>query len=196
MDKHSLITFFNQMAGEWDQRYTTYPQERLETLISLCGMPQGARILDAGCGTGVLFQPLLAHKPSHLLGVDFSAQMLAQARKKIVDPCIELCCEDIMEISGQEFDYAILCNSFQFFENRGSLIRQMHHLLVSEGRLMICCPQSRVSVNELCLTNTTQLFMPLPTAMTLAKTLTPYFDVDLVLDTSNFYAVSGIRRFV
>ena len=41
-------------------------------------IPEGARVLELGCGTGDL---LAALKPSFGVGVDFSAGMIAQARK-------------------------------------------------------------------------------------------------------------------
>jgi SAM-dependent methyltransferase len=41
-------------------------------------IPEGARVLELGCGTGHL---LAALKPSYGVGVDFSEAMFAEARK-------------------------------------------------------------------------------------------------------------------
>ena len=97
-----------------------------------------------------------------------------------------------MELSDGEFDLAVVYSAFPHFENRGSLIRQLHHLLLPGGRVMICHSQGRSEINALHQGRAPGLSMPLPAAQTLAHTLAPCFDVDLAVDTPALYAVSGV----
>ena len=60
---------------KWLARAAFFHQEDLRYLKFL--IPEGARVLELGCGTGDL---LAALKPSFGVGVDFSAGMIAQAR--------------------------------------------------------------------------------------------------------------------
>src|SRR6266516_7452567 len=62
--------------GQWLARAAFFHQEDLRYLEFL--IPEGARVLELGCGTGDL---LAALKPSFGVGVDFSAGMIAQASK-------------------------------------------------------------------------------------------------------------------
>lgn len=193
MDKSSQIAYFDSVATEWDTLMPLDPA-RLRTLLGLCEIPAGARVLDVGCGTAAFAPLLLEKEPSSVLCVDFSERMLEQARERCADPRVELRRCDVMELGGEEFDCAIILGSFIYFENRGSLLRQMRHLLVPGGRLMICHAQGRTTVNSHHAANAAQLAMPLPAAHILSSSLDQNFDVDMVVDTPSLYAVSGLRR--
>src|SRR5262249_43133235 len=60
----------------WVERAAFFHAEDLLYLKFL--IPEGARVLELGCGTGDL---LAALRPSFGVGVDFSEAMVAQARK-------------------------------------------------------------------------------------------------------------------
>lgn len=58
--------------------------EELLTTIVRCLPPHATRILELGCGTGELSQPVLHHCPqATLVAVDYSPRMLAQAQLKL-----------------------------------------------------------------------------------------------------------------
>src|SRR5215468_5829519 len=61
---------------QWLARSAFFHQEDLLYLKFL--IPEGARVLELGCGTGDV---LAALKPSFGVGVDFSAGMISQARQ-------------------------------------------------------------------------------------------------------------------
>lgn len=192
MDKPSLISYFNEMADRWDTLNPLH-SGKLRCFTELCDLKEGARVLDIGSGTGNLEPFLLEKNPSRVLAVDFSSEMIRIAKEKCSDPRVEFRCADIMEISGEEFDCAIVCGAFPLFENRGSIVRQLHHLLAPGGRAIICHPLGRSKVNLNHTSNSLQLTTPMPAAKTLTISLSPYFDVDTQVDTSDLYIVSGVR---
>src|ERR1700755_899345 len=61
---------------QWRYRARFFTQED-ETYLRFL-IPEGARVLEIGCGTG---DTLAALKPSYGVGVDFSAGMIGEARK-------------------------------------------------------------------------------------------------------------------
>lgn len=193
MDKLSQISFFNQTAQEWDTLFPTN-HAKLRCITELCDIKPGADILDAACGTGRFLPFLLDTNPNSILAVDFSGKMLEQAQNRCRDNRVAFQCCDIMEITDQAFDYAILLNAFVYFENRGSLIRQLHHLLSPQGRLMICHDMGRSEINSKHQANSNQLAMPLPAANILSRSIEPYFDIDMVIDSDGLYAISGIKK--
>lgn len=166
--------------------------DKLRCFVTLCGLDAGARVLDVGCGEGVLTPFLLDRTPKRVLGVDLDSAKIEEARGRYPDSPAEFLCGDVMTLEETGFDCAILYNCFTEFENRGSLTRQMNHLLGSGGRLMICHSQGRHQVN---LGNSgVPVAVPLPAAKTLATTLSQYFEIDMLADAPGIYLVSGIRR--
>src|SRR5205814_2006896 len=65
---------------QWLARSAFFHHEDLLYLKFL--IPEGARVLELGCGTGDV---LAALKPSFGVGVDFSKEMIAQARRSFPD---------------------------------------------------------------------------------------------------------------
>lgn len=67
-------------------------------------VPPGRKVLELGCGTGDLLASL---EPSRGLGVDFSPEMTALARKK--HPGLEFLEQDVHDLDpGEKFDVVIL----------------------------------------------------------------------------------------
>ena len=67
-------------AAEYDAKHA-FVYEKAKGLVELLALKAGERILDLGCGTGVLTAEI-ASRGAEVLGVDRSAEMIAQARKK------------------------------------------------------------------------------------------------------------------
>jgi 2-polyprenyl-3-methyl-5-hydroxy-6-metoxy-1,4-benzoquinol methylase len=72
---------FNGLAANYERYRIGYSSELLDGLESL-GLRRGANVLDAGCGTGISIEPLLARGMT-VTGLDPSAQMLAVARTAV-----------------------------------------------------------------------------------------------------------------
>lgn len=192
MDKLSLIDYFDQIAPRWDE-LAPFDPDKLRCLVTLAAKP-GARVLDVGCGTGVMTPYLLEKDPATLLGVDLSPAMIDIAQKKYGDTKALFLCTDVMELNRPgEFDCVMLYDAFPQFENRGSLIRHVHQLLAKDGRLMICDGFSRHVINA-SYQGGSSVSIPLPAAKTLASTLSQYFEMDTVIDSGDLYAVSGVKR--
>lgn len=192
MDKLSLISYFDDIAPRWDALAPSDP-DKLRCLVTLCVEP-GARVLDVGCGTGVMIPYLLEKEPDYLLAVDISPAMIEIAREKYGDTSAAFFCGDIMDINRPgEFDCVMIYDTFPQIENRGSLIRQCSRLLAKDGRLMICDGFSRHVINA-SYQGGSSVSIPLPAAKTLASNLSQYFEVDIVIDSASLYAVSGIKK--
>src|SRR5437016_9058261 len=68
-------------VAHWQDEHTGWggAYRRRLTKVYQFFVPQGARVLEIGCAQGDL---LAALAPGHGVGVDFSAEMLARARRK------------------------------------------------------------------------------------------------------------------
>ncbi|MGH8477401.1 MAG: class I SAM-dependent DNA methyltransferase [Methylococcales bacterium] len=82
-DRDELATRYDEWASEYDGDLVNQggPAEAVEMLLKHVPSRQ-AKILDAGCGTGVVGQLLAQNGYRNLEGLDLSAGMLDEARKK------------------------------------------------------------------------------------------------------------------
>src|SRR5262249_20800321 len=81
-------------AVEYDAKHA-FVYEKAKGLVELLAPKAGERILDLGCGTGVLTAEI-AGRGAEILGVDRSEKMIAQARKKF--PALRFEGMDVQEV--------------------------------------------------------------------------------------------------
>lgn len=76
--------FFNGIAAQWDGFPNPPDTQKLALFISRAVPADALRILDVGCGTGVLLDPLWASGvlPGMVVELDVAEQMLVQNRVK------------------------------------------------------------------------------------------------------------------
>lgn len=66
-------------SGEYVERFKAAPRERLARLVELMAIGPSDKIVDLGCGTGMLLS--LLPESAHYDGVDFSQDFVDAARK-------------------------------------------------------------------------------------------------------------------
>ena len=106
------IELHRKLSGVYrDKRYAPgysklYQKHWNRTLCRIASLPAGSRVMDFGCGTGILFPELVA-RGYRVVGVDLSLDML-QADGE--GPDVSLVCGDgcFLPFSGDTFD-AVLC---------------------------------------------------------------------------------------
>jgi SAM-dependent methyltransferase len=118
-------------------------QTRLEVdfVLQSLRLPEGARILDLPCGYG-RHAALLARRRFHVVGVDLSRAMLAEARRRYSEgPRLRFRRGDMRRIRFRgEFDAVInLYTSFGYFTpaQNEAVLRRMARALRPGGRLLI-----------------------------------------------------------
>jgi ubiquinone/menaquinone biosynthesis C-methylase UbiE len=91
-----------------------FMQEGLEVpaMVQLLGLPQGARVLEVGCGRGIALPPLAqALRPQLLAGVDIDHGLLADASRRLAEKNVpvQLFRADVRELpfAGGAFDVVI-----------------------------------------------------------------------------------------
>jgi SAM-dependent methyltransferase len=137
---HKRAVFENaeRMANErdtWIEKNAAYYRDDRRYLRFI--IPEGARVLDLGCGTGSLLSAL---KPSRGVGVDFSPAMIGKA--KAAYPNLEFVLGDIenprtlASIEG-EFDFIVLSDTIGSLEDIEETLRGLHPLCSAATRLVI-----------------------------------------------------------
>jgi trans-aconitate methyltransferase len=94
-------------AAEYDAKHA-FVYEKAKGLVDLLAPKAGERILDLGCGTGVL-TAVIAERGAEVLGIDRSPEMVAQAKSKF--PALEFEVVDATQMKFEgEFD-AVFSNA-------------------------------------------------------------------------------------
>jgi SAM-dependent methyltransferase len=73
---------FDDIAGEYDRRRPTYPDEIVDRACLVAGIGSGDRVLEVGCGTGQLTRSLLA-RGLHVTAVEPGKHLLSLAHQKL-----------------------------------------------------------------------------------------------------------------
>jgi SAM-dependent methyltransferase len=107
-------------------------------MLALAGDVAGRRILDAGCGAGPLFAAL-RDRGAVVSGIDASAGMLAQARKRLGDDA-DLRVADLAEplpFPDNTFDDITASLVLHYLEDWGPTLAELRRVLRPGGRLLV-----------------------------------------------------------
>jgi malonyl-CoA O-methyltransferase len=97
----------------------------------------GKSVLDAGCGTGYFCSMAQRRGAATIVGTDFSAAMLEQARKNC--PSVEFQCAEIDKLSfaADSFDLIVCALVLAHLENITSVITTFSSFLKKDGELIL-----------------------------------------------------------
>jgi ubiquinone/menaquinone biosynthesis C-methylase UbiE len=105
--------------------------------LALLHCPTPARVLDVGCGTGLLLRDLAQRLPGAacLAGVDAAAGMIEQARAKAGDPRLrfEQGTAERLPFPDAAFDLVISTTSFDHWTDQRAGLAECHRVLAPRG---------------------------------------------------------------
>jgi len=96
-------------------------------------VPEGARVLELGCGDG----NLLAHlKPARGVGIDLSPEMIALAKQRYPDLQFQIGSAEAIEVN-EKFDFVILSDILNEVWDVQAVLEHVQPLLKPYGRILI-----------------------------------------------------------
>jgi trans-aconitate methyltransferase len=120
-------------AELYDSKHS-FVWEKAEGVLELLGAKPGERILDLGCGTGSLTAEISA-KGAEVLGVDQSAEMIAEARKKFLELRFEVCDARSLPFS-REFDAVFSNAALHWIPEAERVVQGIARALRPNGRFV------------------------------------------------------------
>lgn len=108
----------------------------LEELVKR--LPRGAKVLDAGCGSGVPITRFLA-KFFDVTGVDFSQEQIRRARQLV--PEATFLCEDLTKLAFADSSYDAICSYYAIIhiprDRHRGLMKSFHRMLRPRGLALL-----------------------------------------------------------
>ena len=107
--------------------------------------PPARRVLDVGCGTGILTDRLARELGTDLVcGCDFSMGMLEHARRRRPGPWLRADAQRLPLSSGS-VDAVVSTESFHWFPDPDAALAEFHRVLAPGGRLLVGMANMRTS---------------------------------------------------
>ncbi|CAM3113689.1 class I SAM-dependent methyltransferase [Filibacter tadaridae] len=146
---------YSQFASVYDELMTDIPYEAyVDILDGAAAGIEGKRILDIGCGTGLL-SVKLAKRGADVTGIDLSTDMLAVARERATSLSlpIQFVQQPMQELEGfSGFDVAVIAiDSLNYVLDRADVLATFKHVhkALSVGGSLVFDVHSLFKIDEI-----------------------------------------------
>ena len=137
--KETVKAGYNQIADRYlaARKNDTENVRLLEDLITR--LPKGAKVLDAGCGSGIPIGQMLSEK-FEVTGVDFSEAQIELAKKNV--PNAHFICDDMTRLKFPANSFDAITSYYAIIhvprEEHQALLADFHTLLKPGGYALLC----------------------------------------------------------
>jgi SAM-dependent methyltransferase len=109
----------------------------LDRVIAGLGLPAGARILDAGCGSGR--NMVLLARYGEVTGIELSAASVAVARRRGVGEVLEGSVDEL-PFADHSFDFAVSLDVLEHLDDDRRSLLEMRRVVRPGGQLLVTVP--------------------------------------------------------
>ncbi len=142
--------FFDRNAARWDSYEKPEIVPVIEAILDRIGVSHSDRVLDVGCGTGILAPHFERRGVRDLRGIDLSPEMVKEYRKKF--PGREVMAGDFEDgglYPHGSFTKIVIFNAFPHFDGREKVFANAYAYLKPGGGLYIVHSMSRLDLDRL-----------------------------------------------
>jgi ubiquinone/menaquinone biosynthesis C-methylase UbiE len=132
--KRAVMEHMDRIAEKRDAfiKKNIYYYNDLVKLLKF-NIPEGASVLEIGCGTGFLLNRL---NPKRGIGIDISGQMIRRAQEKYPDQ--EFFQMDAENITlHEQFDYIVISDTLVYLEDIQKLFKELKKVSHEDTRIII-----------------------------------------------------------
>lgn len=134
LDQNSPAAYEDYLVGRFFRRWA-------ERLLAHADVSPGDRILDAGCGTGIVARTAASRigQTGQVVGLDINDGMLSEARRQDTDDTVswETGALEDMPFDDGSFDVILSQQVLQFVPDRALALAELHRTLAPGGKLVI-----------------------------------------------------------
>ncbi len=139
MRRRSPAREYADLAGDYDRRYRRYAGKTHQALLDGCAPESGQRILDAGCGTGLLLSRFAqADAATILVGTDPSAAMLQVASRRLRGAVRLLQApSEALPLASETIHLLLSASSLHYSQRPLLVLQEFVRVLAPGGRLLL-----------------------------------------------------------
>jgi len=137
--KRSVMRRYDLTAHIYDVRYAEEQAAKIEAALEGLSIEKGSLVLDAGCGTGVLFGHV-ADKTEAVIGLDISRKILLQAKKcaeKFANVQLILADADNMPLKEGTFRYVFGITLIQNMPNPKRTLKEIRRVAKENAAIVV-----------------------------------------------------------
>lgn len=121
-------------------------QKRVDFIVDTLkrSLPSQGRILDVGCGNGVISRHL-GKLGFNVLGIDVSEKTIETARSLTQLPNVQFMKKSAEELvaSGEKYDAVICSEVLEHLQDPGALLRVLYQTVADNGKLIVTVPNGK-----------------------------------------------------
>jgi ubiquinone/menaquinone biosynthesis C-methylase UbiE len=120
--------------------------DRSKTLMRMIGDGRFAAVLDVGCGSGIHMR-MLAPRTTRVCGIDYSAQMIAEAKHTLADVPAKtwnLAVADAASLPHKngQFDLVIAMGLLDYVPSPEAVLRECRRVMAAKSVLVVSLPKN------------------------------------------------------
>lgn len=134
-----LLKEYSALAPAYDQRWSTYLDRSLQMTFEVILNLPADRVLDVGCGTGLLLEKLSKRlDDAELFGIDRVPAMLNVARRRIGHRATLLEGEAAeLPFDDAAFELVTSTNALHYFADADAALQELRRVMSPHGHLVI-----------------------------------------------------------
>ncbi len=134
--------YFNNLASSWDELPPMEgAEEKVRRFIGQCASRAPRRVLDVGCGTGLLLAEILRQWPEAdcVVELDFALEMLRRNSLKFPDRRVARLCADAarLPLASGSFDVVLCFGILPHLPDQKAALRELIGALRPRGALAV-----------------------------------------------------------
>jgi ubiquinone/menaquinone biosynthesis C-methylase UbiE len=129
---------YAQIAASYETRWRRYVETTARRTLEWMQPPPGSRLLDLGCGTGLLLRASAARAPGvRHTGADLSLPMLRVARARGTPAGLAAADAAALPFADGAFDTAVSVSSLHLWDDPVAALRDLRRVLAPGGALVL-----------------------------------------------------------
>lgn len=190
-------SYFDERAANWVEQAEPAGTKHL-MIAQLASVHGGSRVLDVGCGAGIMERAYLELGASSVVALDVSSEMIRHAPMQFEDvpeDRLRFECQDVIDFEDDEpFDVVVIYNAYPHILDKKALVKAAASLLVPGGRFLVAHGMSRETLNAHHANVPHDVTSDLLPAKDAALDWQDAFDIDMMADTPFTYFFGGSKR--
>ena len=192
----NVAAYFDEKASSWIEMERSTRSSVQPAVALMAGVGKDSRVVDVGCGLGVMVPVYLDLGVGSVLGVDVSEKMVSLARDRWADyPEVSFQVVDAahLDMPGA-FDAVVVYNAYPHIMDRVAFVENVHRLLKPDGRFVVAHGSGKDGINAHHDAVARGVSLGLSPALDESVVWRSLFEIDAVVDTPRFFAFAGSRR--